>query len=136
MNCKKCGKCCKSTDFEKRIVIIYPSDLLQISKKLRISEKEFACKYCEKDFIQCDGYIINIYILKNNENKCIFLAEDNLCKIFNNRPIQCRNAPYNYFAYEDVWKHMPCFDMNEISNCNSTENDKKLVEELLKGYNI
>ena len=136
MNCTKCGRCCRSTDSEKRIVIIYPSDLLHISEKLNISEKDFVHEYCERDFIQCDGYVINMYILKNTENKCVFLTENNLCKIFNDRPLQCRNAPYNYFAYEDVWKHMPCFDMNILSNCDSTENDKRFVKELLKGYNI
>lgn len=136
MKCKKCGKCCKSTDFEKRIVIIYPSDLLHISKKLNISKRKFIQEYCIKDSIQCDGYVINMYVLKSNENKCIFLTADNLCKIFDDRPLQCREAPYNYFAYENVWAHMPCLDENEIINSDSSENDKKLVQELLKGYNI
>ena len=87
MSCRKCGKCCRSTDLEKRIVIIYPSDLMHISNKLHISKKEFIHKYCEKDDIQCEGYVIKIYILKNINNQCIFLSDNNLCEIFEHRPI-------------------------------------------------
>ena len=136
MSCRKCGKCCRSTDLEKRIVIIYPSDLIHISNTLHISKKEFIHKYCEKDDIQCEGYVIKIYMLKNINNQCIFLSDNNLCEIFEHRPIQCRKAPYSYFAYEDIWEHMPCFDLEEMSKSNSAENDEELVLELLRGYNI
>lgn len=136
MSCNKCGKCCKSTGQEKRIVIIYPSDLLQISEKFHITQKEFVHRYCEEDYVQCDHDIIKMYILKNVEDKCIFLSENNLCKIFNERPVQCKEAPYNYFSFEEIWGHMPCFDLEEMLNSNSTENDEKLVQELISGYHL
>ena len=49
-------------------------DLIHISNELNISKKEFIHKYCEKDDIQCEGYVINIYILKNINNQCVFLS--------------------------------------------------------------
>lgn len=136
MTCRKCGSCCRSTAEEKRIVIVYPRDVKQLAEYFQISERDFAEKYCRKDTIPCSGYSIPAYILKNTDQKCEFLSSENLCEIYSARPVQCRLAPYDYFAYEDLWEHMPCLDQKLLHTRNSEKIDEELVRELLEGYHI
>lgn len=135
MTCNRCGDCCKSKNF-KGMVVIYPNEVSAIAQKLQITSKEFLNEYCNRDSIKGKGYILELYFLKHIKDKCIFLTENNLCNIYAFRPIQCRMAPYNYFANMDIWSHMRCLDETKLSRSNSEVLDKQLVLELLKGYDI
>lgn len=127
--CKKCGRCCISSNLKG--VIIFPSDMRRISDGLGISSLEFANKYCIKD---CLEYNVEIYFLKNQSEKCMFLSCNNLCLIHKFKPIQCERAPLNYFSNKNVWSNMPCLDNIQIDESYSKENDYLLVKELLDGY--
>ena len=129
--CKKCGKCCISSNLKG--VIIFPSDMKRISDGLGISSLEFANRYCIKDYIE---YNVEIYFLKNKDERCMFLSTENLCMIHRFKPIQCKRAPLNYFSNKNVWSNMPCLDNILIDEEYSKNNDRLLVNELLNGYHF
>jgi len=83
--CTKCGKCCHGVRF---INLTIP-EIIRISKRLGLTPKKFVKKYCI-----IDGYYI---YLKRKEGKsgitCVF-QENNLCKIHDVKPFQCRFYPF------------------------------------------
>lgn len=130
--CNKCGECCK-TGYDEFCVIIYPRDVISISKQLGINSIDFLQLYCIRFTINIGEKQIETYRLKTQNNACVFL-NNNLCDIYSFRPTQCMLAPYNYFSKYEIWKHMPCVNKGIIEKSNSQESDQELVEELLKGY--
>lgn len=134
-NCIRCGDCCKTINNEKLFVLIYPFELEKISDNLHMDKRDFLNAFCNKDCIEIDkDNKIDIYILKQVRNHCIFLNQKNECSIYFFRPIQCEEAPYNYFSKEKIWKHMKCIDYNKLKEANSLVSDKKLICDLLSGY--
>ncbi len=77
---------------------------------------------------------IELYMLKSVNDRCIFLTDQNLCSIYESRPKQCRNAPYNFFSKVDIWKSLPCIDIDYLRQCDSSAVDEEIVAELLVGY--
>lgn len=134
--CKKCGACCKASSNESHCVILYPSDVDQISCQLQMPKALFLERFCIETSLSVKEHKVKLYLLRFIDCHCIFLGRDNLCKIYKFRPIQCKKAPYEYFSYQDVWGHMPCLDVNHLSMCTSKELDKILVKELLRGYDL
>ena len=135
--CIRCGNCCKTINNEKLFVLIYPFELKKIADNLHMTEIEFLITYCCKDYIEINkDNKIDIYVLKQKKNQCIFLNEKNECSIYPFRPIQCEKAPYNYFSKEKVWKHMICIDYQDLKEANSLVSDKELVCDLLSGYKL
>ncbi len=139
MSCNKCGKCCKKNNYlDDKIIIISPADSKKISNYLRISSKEFLSKYCDLREMNYSiaglHYLLDLYVLKFKNNSCIFLSENNLCNIYNCRPYQCINAPYNFLAKEKNWNYMPCIDLETLQKSNSDKTDKAFVEDIILGY--
>lgn len=139
MICNKCGKCCKkNSNLDDKIIIISPTDCKKISSYLKIPSEEFLSKYCdvrEMDY-SVNGlcYSSNLYVLKFINNSCIFLTQNNLCNIYNCRPYQCINAPYNFLAKETNWNYMPCIDLELLQKSNSDETDDAFVKDIIRGY--
>ncbi len=83
--CKGCGLCCKIDGF----VFLKDGEAEKIAEFLGMDVYSFTEKYCT---------IVNRKKLalkdKLSSNECIFLDENNLCKIYEVRPEQCRNFPY------------------------------------------
>jgi uncharacterized protein len=79
--CETCGECCI-----KYIVKLSKQDIEKI-KKLGYSE-----------FFERDEHISS-FVLKKNDNGCVFLDKDSSCKIYNDRPSVCKMYP---FMGEDV----------------------------------
>lgn len=131
--CSKCGKCCKDTFFHRGMVIIYPCEAGKIAEQLGCTKEAFLERYCHKEYLRVARKKYIIYVLKKNKRQCIFL-EDNLCKIYSFKPVQCDRAPYGYFAQEKMWKHLPCITMDELEKADSTEEDLALIEDLMNGY--
>lgn len=129
--CNKCGACCKGGMGP----IIFPNDISDICMKLALRPKMFLGNYCEHDVIKVEDKEISIYYLKLKKGSCIFLREDNLCEIFQCRPYQCRYAPYDFMAKYKFWKHMPCVTQDEFNGLDSSDNDKRILNQLLgDGY--
>jgi Fe-S-cluster containining protein len=80
IDCLACGNCCKSAP-----PLITKEDINRISKELSISSKKFIRKYVLEDY---NGEMSFMSI------PCVFLEDDNRCKIYKVRPAACRDYPH------------------------------------------
>ncbi len=80
VDCLQCANCCKTTP-----ALLLKSDVKKIAKHLGVPPKTFIRKYTIED--------INGDLLFNGV-PCIFLHEDNTCKIYAVRPKACRQFPH------------------------------------------
>jgi Fe-S-cluster containining protein len=80
IDCLECANCCKN--YSPRFKT---PDIKRISKLLRMKEGDFVESYLllDKD---------NDYVVKSSP--CPFLADDNTCNIYDDRPSDCRRYPY------------------------------------------
>jgi Fe-S-cluster containining protein len=80
IDCLQCANCCKnySPRFKN-------PDIKRIAKLLKMKEGDFVDTYLRLDED-------NDYVLK--QQPCPFLAEDNTCNIYEDRPGDCRRYPY------------------------------------------
>lgn len=102
-SCNGCGLCCRREDG----ISVTPLDVLNISKLLRISPKDFIDKYCVvKEDVDVRISTTGLF------NECVFLHKlsngTNRCDIYDARPMACylyplkmrETIPY-YFHLED-----------------------------------
>lgn len=80
INCLDCGNCCKTTP-----ALITSTDARRLSKHLKLSVKEFYSQYTVVD----DDHDV---VFKSTP--CVFLGEDNYCRIYDLRPNACREYPH------------------------------------------
>ncbi|HON57379.1 MAG TPA: YkgJ family cysteine cluster protein, partial [bacterium] len=87
-SCQTCGNCCAG---DSGYVWLSEEEQLKISKFLDLPLNEFLKKYTKK----INGRI-TLKELRKSENDywCIFLDKRRKCKIYECRPLQCRNYPY------------------------------------------
>jgi len=80
INCLECANCCKnhSPRFKQ-------PDIKRIAKSLGIKEGELVSQYLKLD--EEGDYVAR-------QKPCPFLAEDNTCNIYEDRPGDCRRYPY------------------------------------------
>ncbi len=129
--CNKCGQCCKGSMGP----FVFPSDVIRISNKLNIAPQNFLDKYCNKNCISILKKDVEIYSVKLNNSSCMFLNNENLCSIYDIRPYQCVEAPYNFLSRYGLWNHMRCLDYEYLSHCNSDESDSIIFTEIINnGY--
>jgi Fe-S-cluster containining protein len=86
INCKKCGHCCKySSGF------LIETDITKIKDFLDIDEKELKEKYLENVDL-FNTVMFRPKILRDGKpfGKCIFLNDDDKCKIHKVKPMQCK----------------------------------------------
>lgn len=79
-DCLKCANCCKTTS-----PIFYQRDIERAAKALNMKPGIFLQTYLEMDE---DGD----FVLKTAP--CPFLDQDNLCRIYADRPAACREYPH------------------------------------------
>ena len=109
-DCTGCGKCCKT----RGTVLLSPEELVKAAKLLRISIQEFKQLYVAKEQEMDDAVSTTIpelrpigwVQLRDKEEEatdlssgyrsggCIFLDEENKCKIYEARPMQCSTYPF------------------------------------------
>lgn len=80
VDCLSCANCCKnySPRFKQ-------PDIKRIAKRLKMKEGDLVDKYLRLDED-------SDYVLK--QSPCPFLASDNTCDIYEDRPSDCRRYPY------------------------------------------
>jgi len=80
IDCLECANCCKnhSPRFKN-------PDIKRIAKVLRMKEGDLVAQYLKLDED-------NDYVLQ--QSPCPFLADDNTCNIYDDRPSDCRRYPY------------------------------------------
>lgn len=80
IDCLACANCCKTTS-----PIFYPTDIDRASRALRIKPGDFIEKYLRID--EDKDYVLKV-------SPCPFLAPDNYCTIYEDRPKACREYPH------------------------------------------
>ena len=84
--CSQCGRCCGDTEDIVRHILLLKIDVASISNKLLLRDQEFA--------EEISGFEPYIYEMKKTAaGKCIFL-ENNICTIYEIRPLICRFYPF------------------------------------------
>jgi Fe-S-cluster containining protein len=113
-SCTKCGKCCRDS---KTFINITYQDILRLHKGLKLSLQELMKVigfYTFKDVnmeefmnqmiyspIETEQGMAFIGLLRDKDSRCVFLDEDNKCKIHPHRPSICRSFPFTYLMSED-----------------------------------
>lgn len=112
VDCLQCANCCKnhSPRFKQ-------PDIRRIAKGLRIKEGELVERYLRLDEE-------NDYVVKSSP--CPFLASDNTCDIYEDRPSDCARYPY---TDEDVLLKRVNLTLKNATVCPATF---VVLEELLK----
>jgi Fe-S-cluster containining protein len=100
IDCLQCASCCKH--YSPRFKT---PDIKRIARHLQMKESVFIETYLRLDD---EGD----YVVK--ESPCPFLDSDNTCKIYEERPSDCRRFPY---TDEDVLFKRPALTMKNSSFC-------------------
>ncbi|MDD4325348.1 MAG: YkgJ family cysteine cluster protein [Candidatus Bathyarchaeota archaeon] len=100
-DCNGCGLCCGDTEHKTRHILLLDSEAKNISAHTNLSIEKFTQENHSKE-----PYVYEMK--KSDEGKCIFL-KDNLCLIYQDRPLICRFYPFelnydndkeiHYFSY-------------------------------------
>jgi Fe-S-cluster containining protein len=80
IDCLQCANCCKN--YSPRFKT---PDIKRIAKRLKIKEGELVENYLRLD--EEGDYVVK-------QSPCPFLADDNTCNIYEDRPSDCRRYPY------------------------------------------
>lgn len=112
IDCLQCARCCKnhSPRFKQ-------PDIKRIAKVLRMKEGDLVTRYLKLD---TDGDYVT------QRSPCPFLAPDNTCNIYDDRPSDCRRYPY---TDEDVLLKRTQLTLKNATVCPATFT---VLEELLK----
>ena len=100
INCLNCAACCKN--YSPRFKT---PDLKRISKHLGMKESQFIEQYLRVD--EEGDFVVKA-------SPCPFLGEDNYCRIYEDRPSDCRRFPY---TDEDVLFKRPVLTLKNSSFC-------------------
>ena len=112
IDCLQCANCCRN--FSPRFK---QPDIKRIAKSLGIKEGELVATYLT---IDPEGD----YVVKHSP--CPFLATDNTCNIYEDRPSDCRRYPY---TDEDVLIKRVALTLKNATVCPATF---LVLEQLLK----
>ena len=129
--CTKCGLCCRGFGPSKG-VILFLDDIPRISRTLEISEEQFISDYCEEEEVVTDLKILTVFTLRHNYGDCIFLTKNNLCSIYEARPVQCQRAPFGFFWNGTLDYEYDCVkDVIVPNGWTSDAMDMELLEDLI-----
>lgn len=124
--CTQCGECCKNFSSNNR-VIIFPSDIKRVSRKLEVPEEDFVRDFTYQEKTKIQELEVVMSYLKDNNGECNFLV-DNKCSIHHVKPAQCENGPFGMFWNGEL--RFECMKNVEIPDgYSSEETDMKFVSE-------
>ncbi len=113
--CQKCGACCNRPGY----VYLNWDDIEHLIAFFHITEKSFMDEYTTKD----NGYLV----LKNIGGKCIFIQEDNSCRVQMAKPLQCTSWPFwtnnlkSAYCWERTRKICPGIGLGPLYDKNKIE---------------
>ena len=99
--CNRCALCCGDAGERTRQILLLKAEINRIAEKTSRSINAFA--------EEIEGSDPFFYRMRKNGGKCIFLR-DNLCSIYDIRPIICRFYP---FKLEDLGKNRYVFSYTD-----------------------
>lgn len=115
-NCNDCSECCHNMGSS---IVLDPFDYYRISKHLKLSFEAMLDSQIELNIV--DGIILpNIKMIKNFNDKCVFLNNNDRCSIHLYRPGICRIFPLgrlyenNSFSYILQVKECPNKNKSKI----------------------
>lgn len=103
IDCLSCANCCKN--YSPRFKT---PDIKRIAKRLRIKEGDLVDRYLRLD--EEGDYVVK-------QSPCPFLAADNTCDIYEDRPSDCRRYPY---TDEDVLIKRVALTLKNATVCPAT----------------
>ena len=92
-SCTRCGECCRETDTDTNLVMLYPQERAELCTVTGREAEEFSEPYPEKVVMPGGGSIRFERCLRRREGVCIFL-EGNRCQVYASRPWICRTYPF------------------------------------------
>lgn len=125
--CQRCGWCCKNV-----VINVSYSDIVRWLHQERndvLKEISFINNYPRKG---TGGF----YIAKttfNPKRPCPFLedGETSICKIYDTRPVACRDAPLGYTKFYGC----PAFNKTEIPEATRNKIKKRQYQDFRKAHN-
>lgn len=103
IDCLSCANCCKN--YSPRFKT---PDIKRIAKRLRMKEGDLVANYLKLD--EEGDYVVQ-------QSPCPFLAADNTCDIYEDRPSDCRRYPY---TDEDVLLKRVALTLKNATVCPAT----------------
>jgi hypothetical protein len=92
-SCIRCGDCCRSTEEDANLVMIFPAEIEDLASATGQKAGEFSEPYPEKIRTLCGGSITFEWCLKRTARGCIFL-DGATCTAYASRPWICRTYPF------------------------------------------
>ena len=114
IDCLDCGNCCRSLGPR-----ITENDIDRLSKSMKLKPAKFIEQYLHKDED-------NDFVFKSMP--CPFLAEDNYCMVYENRPKACREYPHT-----DRRKFVQILDIS-LKNRETCPVVYKISDDIVKKY--
>ena len=122
--CQESSNCCVSRG-SHGFVFLSKKDLTRLAKFFKISLINFKTSYCE-----ATNKFLHLKEIKKN-GECIFLKDTN-CKVYKNRPTQCRTWPFwpenmnSKIWNKDVVNFCPGIGKGKLINKGKIENVLKI----------
>lgn len=89
--CEKCGLCCGNTRYKSRNILLLEHEIVRISERTSKAAEEFSEKVINESHFT--------HRMKKSNGSCMFLKQ-NLCSIYDTRPIICRFYPFSLKSIE------------------------------------
>ncbi|GMO12839.1 MAG: YkgJ family cysteine cluster protein [Treponemataceae bacterium] len=100
-SCKRCSACCRH---DAGIVLLNDADLQALCATEKLTREQFIQVYCKEVYTAHNGVALSLKEKSNYD--CIFWAEtQGGCKIYENRPLQCKTFPFwaSVIASKEAW---------------------------------
>jgi Fe-S-cluster containining protein len=118
--CNKCTLCCGNTKDKTRHVIMLESEASEIQKQTSININNFCF-----EIINQQPYMFEMK--KQHSEKCFFLKQ-NLCSIYDFRPLICRFYPFELKFDEKQQKYV----FTATTECPALNHGKRLTQTYFK----
>ncbi len=92
-SCTRCGECCRETDTDSNLVMLYPPESAELCTATGREGEVFSEPYPEAVAMPGGGSIRFERCIRRREGECIFL-EGNRCQVYASRPWICRTYPF------------------------------------------
>ena len=117
--CSRCALCCGDTESRSRTILLLKSEAERISRKTTKDVPEFAHR---KGNVEPYAFVMK----KTADGKCVFLV-DNLCTIYDERPLICKFYPFKLDDTEERYV------FSVTHECPGVGNGNKLKKAFFKG---
>jgi Fe-S-cluster containining protein len=123
--CEGCALCCGDTKERVRRILLLEVEAKSISQKTHRVVKDFAERL--------DGFEPYIYMMRKAKNgKCVFLKDD-LCTIYQIRPVICRFYPFE-LKEDEHCKHVFAYTHECPAIGKGPYLEKSYFEKLIKTF--